>query len=253
MSELLTVGALAERLEARIPAQLREPWDHDGIMVLPDPNEPVRGVFCALDCTSDVIEEAKARGCNVLLTHHPLLFRPLPVVAPTDSVGKRVIACVRAGISVLSYHTRLDCMDGGVNDCLASLLGLTNCRAFLPYGRIGDVPKGYEKFGDFAAFVGQKLGVTPFPTVRTRETVRRVAVVSGCGKDEITEVIAAGADTFVTGEVLHNHLIDCRELGLNLLCVTHEASETPVLPFLAGLAEQCGAVRAVCGKDSYGV
>ena len=253
MSGVLTVGELARRLETRIPASLREPWDHDGVMVLPDPDEPVRGVLCALDCTGEVVEAAKKRACNVILTHHPLLFHPLPVVSPSDSVGKRVLACVRAGIAVLSYHTRLDCMEGGVNDCLAALLELRAPEPFVPYGRVGGVPEGYEKFNDFAAFVGRKLGVTPFPTVKARETVRRVALVAGCGKDEIAAVLAAGADTFVTGEVLHNHLIDCRELGLNLLCVTHAASETPVLPFLAGLATQCGAVCTVYGKENHGV
>lgn len=241
LTHSLTVGQLGKLLEEKIPASLREPWDHDGVMVLPDRNAPVTRVLCALDCTSDVIASAKARGCNVIVTHHPLLFHPLPSLCEEDSVGKRVLACVQAGISVFSFHTRLDCMEGGVNDCLASLLGLQNCSAFLPYGRIGDAPTQLQTFEAFSAFVGEQLGVVPFPTVRAQETVRRVAIVAGCGKDEIPAVLAAGADTFVTGEVLHNHLIDCRELGLNLLCVTHKASEQPVLPFLRSLVEACGA------------
>ena len=100
--------------------------------------------------------------------------------------------------------------------------------------------KRLRTFDAFSAFVGEKLGVVPFPTVRAREDVRKVAIVAGCGKDEIQAVLASGADTFMTGEVLHNHLIDCKELGLNLLCVTHEASERPVLPFLRELVQNMG-------------
>lgn len=236
----MTVGQLGALLEEKIPASLREPWDHDGAMVVPNRNEKVTKVLCTLDCTSDAIAYAKEQGCNVIVTHHPLLFHPLPALVEEDSVGKRVLACVQAGIAVFSFHTRLDCMEGGVNDCLASLLELQNCTPFVPYGRVGDVPVNLRSFDAFADFVEETLWITPFPTVKAREEVRRVAIVAGCGKDEIQEVLASGADTFVTGEVLHNHLIDCRELGLNLLCVTHEASERPVLPFLCEMVKGLG-------------
>lgn len=238
---MLTVGQLGNLLEEKIPASLREPWDHDGAMVVPNRDEPVTKVLCALDCTSGAIAYAKEQGCNVIVTHHPLLFHPLPALVEEDSVGKRALACVQAGIAVFSFHTRLDCMEGGVNDCLASLLELKEPVPFVPYGRIGEVPEQLRGFDAFSAFLEEKLGVIPFPAVKAREEVRRVAIVAGCGKDEIAEVIASGADTFVTGEVLHNHLIDCKELGLNLLCVTHEASERPVLPFLRELVQGLGA------------
>lgn len=238
---MLTVGQLGALLEEKIPASLREPWDHDGAMIVPNRENPVTKVLCALDCTGGAIAYAKEQGCNVIVTHHPLLFHPLPALVEEDSVGKRALACVQADIAVFSFHTRLDCMEGGVNDCLASLLELQNCTPFVPYGRVGEVPAGLRSFDAFSAFVEKKLGVIPFPSVKAREEVRKVALVAGCGKDEIQAVIASGADTFVTGEVLHNHLIDCRELGLNLLCVTHEASERPVLPFLCELVQSMGA------------
>jgi putative NIF3 family GTP cyclohydrolase 1 type 2 len=74
--------------------------------------------------------------------------------------------------------------------------------------------------------------------VKASDTVKRVAVVSGCGKDEINAVIAAGADTFVTGEVMHNHMIDCKELGLNLICGTHYATERIIVPILAEMVNK---------------
>lgn len=243
----MTVEQLAKKLDALIPAELSEPWDNDGRMIIPDPNTSVTRVLCALDCTSEAIEAARALACNVIITHHPLIFKPLGALTPDDSVGKRVIECIKSGIAVLSYHTRLDSMQGGVNDKLADLLGMENVEAFLPYGRVGSVEDpdytgATHSFNSFLRLVAKRLSVeaSELSYVRTRDTVKRVAVVSGCGKDEIKAVIAAGADTFVTGEVMHNHMLDCKELGLNLICATHYATERIVLPTLAEMVNSLG-------------
>lgn len=250
----MTVEQLALYLDERIPCALSEPWDHDGRMIVPDRNACVTGVLVALDCTSGAIRCAAERGCNVIVTHHPLLFRPIGELLDTDSVGKRALACVRAGIAVLSYHTRLDCLEGGVNDQLALALGLRNVSAFLPYGRIGDVEE--QSFEAFLASVSEKLQVQEIACVKASDTVRRVAVVSGSGKDEIADVLKAGADTFVTGEVMHNHMLDCKESGLNLLCATHYATERVVLPFLQDLLAKSGVPAEIypfLREEEYGI
>lgn len=249
----MTVEQLAKILDKRIPNTLSEPWDNDGRMIIPDPNAQITRVLSALDCTSYTIEKAKELGCNVIVTHHPLLFKPLGALLNSDSVGKRVIECVKSGIAVLSYHTRLDSMEGGVNDCLAGILGIKNTEAFLPYGRIGDVEE--QSFEEFADLVSERLKVDSLGLVRSTETVKRVAVVSGCGKDEINDCIAAGADTFVTGEVMHNHMIDCKELGLNLICGTHYATERIVVPVLADIVRgyvPCEVYQFV-REEEYGI
>lgn len=234
----MTVEQLAKELDVLIPNDLSEPWDNDGRMVIPDANAEVTRALSVLDCTSVAIERAKAWGCNVIVTHHPLIFKPLGAVKPDDSVGKRVIECIKHGIAVLSYHTRLDSMHGGVNDILAGYLGIKNTVAFLPYGRIGDVDE--QSFEDFARKTAEalRLDIKSLGLVKSSETVKRVAVVSGCGKDEIGDVISAGADTFVTGEVMHNHMIDCKELGLNLVCGTHYATERIIVPILSEIVSK---------------
>ena len=230
----MTVEQLINALDGMIPKTLSEPWDNDGIDVLPQKDMEVARVLCALDCTSVAIDIAKKNGCNVIITHHPLVFKPMGEVSYTDSVGKRVIECIKSGIAVVSFHTRLDIIEGGVNDFLASVvLGLKNVESFIPYGRIGDVDK--QSFSEFAEKVAKllKLDINSMPMVKASDTVSRVAVVSGSGKDEIGEALKAGADTFVTGEVMHNHMIDCKELGLNLICGTHYATERIIVPALA--------------------
>lgn len=235
----MTVTELANYLEERIPPSLSEPWDNDGGMVIPYGDAHATGVVCALDCTSGAIQYAKEKGCNVILTHHPLIFKPLSHLTETDSVGKRVMECVKSGIAVLSYHTRLDSLEGGVNDCLAQVLGLANAVPFLPYGRMGEVEE--QSFEEFVSHVGKALETEELSLVKAHATVRKVALVSGSGKDEILHALRAGADTFVTGEVNHSTMLDCKELGLNLICATHYATERVVLPFLLELAESAGA------------
>lgn len=250
----MTVFDLINYLGEKIPSSLSEPWDNDGDMVVPDRNAEVTGVLCALDCTSGAIAHAKALGCNVILTHHPLIFKPLSRLTDTDSVGKRVLECVANGIAVLSYHTRLDCLEGGVNDCLAAALGLENITSFLPYGRMGDVSE--QSFETFLSHVGKTLETEELQCVKSTATVRKVALVSGSGKDEITHALRAGADTFVTGEASHSAMLDCKELGLNLICATHYATERVVLPFLQELvkgAEVRGELYPFCREAEYGI
>jgi dinuclear metal center YbgI/SA1388 family protein len=190
----------------------------------------------------------------VIITHHPLIFKPIGSVVPSDSVGKRVLECIRNGIAVLSYHIRLDIMEGGVNDTLCDILGIKNTEQFIPYGRIGDVEE--TSFEEFAKLVSDRLGVCGLPLVKANGEVKRVAVVSGCGKDEINAVISAGADTFVTGEVMHNHMIDCKELGLSLVCGTHYATERIVLPMLCDIVKSLGCASEVFEfrrEEEYGI
>ena len=195
-----------------------EPWDADGVQI--DCGVDIKKALVALDCTSGALERAKEIGAGLIVTHHPLIFRPLSSIKASDSVGGRALAACRAGISVVAYHTCLDIAAGGVNDSLALALGIKNARPFVPYGRIGTVRQ--TAFAAFARKCEKALGVRA-----------QNALDWGSGKSEVKSAHEAGADTFVTGEVSHDAMIDCREYGMNLLCLTHFATENVVLPFLA--------------------
>ena len=251
----MTIEQLIKHLDEKIPKSLSEPWDNDGVDVVPDKSVEVTRALCALDCTSVAIEKARRLGCNVIITHHPLVFKPLGSVSCDDSVGKRVIECIKQGIAVVSFHTRLDIIENGSNDTLASLLGIENTESFIPYGRVGYVRE--QSFEEFSRLVAERLKLDPTVLGRVKATdrVSRVAVVSGSGKDEIADVIAAGADTYVTGEVMHNHMIDCKELGLNLICGTHYATERIIVPLLADVVREavpCDVYEFI-REEEYGI
>ena len=252
----MTIENLAKELDRIIPPHLSEPWDNDGRMVIPCPDTEITRVLCTLECTSESIALAKKLGCNVILTHHPLIFKPIGHITPADTVGKRIIECIRSNIAVLSYHTRLDILPGGVNDMLAEQLGIENTESFIPYGRIGEVPE--RSFEDFADMVADRLKIrkSDLSMVKSTDSVKRVAVISGCGKDEIKDVIAAGADAFVTGEVMHSHMVECKEQGLNLICATHYATERFISWKLADIIHELGLERDIYDfvrENEYGI
>lgn len=207
-----------------------EPWDNDGVML--ELENEIKKIAVCLDVTSETANKAHALGADAIITHHPLIFKPLSRIAD-DSTSKRVIKCIQNRISVASFHTCLDIYNGGVNDTLCEKLHIENAVPFLPFGRIGDVSE--QSFDEFVAFSSEALCCTPFQTVDAGRRVKRVAVVSGGGKDEVRDAFKAGADTYLTGEASHAAMIDAKEYGINLICCGHFETENVVVPVLSDI------------------
>ena len=212
-----------------------EGWDSDGLQI--DCGNEIKRAVIALDCTSEVIDFAVKAGADAVINHHPLIFNALDHISISDSVGKRVIFCAKNGISVLAYHSCLDITEGGVNDCLCKALGIKNACAFLPFGRYGSLEKETD-FTSFVTFCEKSLETKVQNTLDCGRTVKNIAVISGGGKDYIKDAAETGADTYLTGEVNHAAMTDCKEYGMNLICATHFATENVVLPFLAEKVKQ---------------
>ncbi len=238
---MITAGELYEQLNSKIPLSLRCDWDNDGMMCCPDPDRQLGRVLLALDVTDAAVEYAIAGGYDLILTHHPLIFSPIRAMNPSNPTARRVIRLLTAGISVFSFHTRLDAVEGGVNDVLAERIGLTDARPFgIPgeeIGRIGNVTP--MSFADFAAFVKKQLNAPVLEVVNTSKTVRKVALVGGAGKDYLSAAIAAGADVYLTGEMGHHADLDAADAGIGLILAGHYYTELPVLDRLRELAEDC--------------
>lgn len=230
----MTVRELYAKLNTMIPRTLSCDWDNDGLMCCPDGKREVRRVLVALDATGAVCDAAIEGGYDLIVTHHPFIFKGLRAFDDENGVALKAIKLVRAGISVMSFHTRLDCFEGGVNDALASAIGLEKVEVFegdqLPMGRIGEL-RGEMSLEDFARQVKKALGAPAVCYSDAGRTVRRVAVLGGSGKDLIGAASAAGADTFVSGELGHHTLTDEPDVvcgALNLIEAGHYYTEQPV-------------------------
>ena len=246
----MRVGELYAELEKRIPRALSCDWDNDGLMCCPDPGAEVRRVLVALDVTGNTVRRAIDGGYDLIVSHHPMIFRPLRALESGNYVAKRAIDLARAGVSVMSFHTRLDAVEGGVNDTLANLLGLRDVTPFGDgIGRVGILDYAYT-LCEFAEKVKSATGAPAVLCADAGRAVRRVALLGGSGSDDVPEAIAAGADTYLTGELAYHWLADAREAGINLLAAGHFHTENPVCVTLRGMLTEIEPTLTVDLFDS---
>ena len=237
----MTIRDLYRALDEMYPRSLSCDWDNDGFMLCADPDREVTRVMLALDASDEAISHASENGCQVLLTHHPLLFRPLRSVTPDSLSGKRALTAVRSDVAIMSFHTRLDAGQGGVNDALVEALGFTSAGTFgddgaPTLGRI--VPLNEEMpLADFAAHVKARLGC-PMIQYAGKRPVKTVALVGGGGGDFIYPALAAGADTLITGDSGYNITLDAADDGINVIQAGHYYTEAPVLSRLADICRK---------------
>ena len=226
----MTVKELYRKFDTAFPRALSAEWDNDGLMCTQNGDATVRRVLLTLDVTEGAIAAAEERGCDLIISHHPLIFRPIGCIDGESALSQKLALLIRRGISVFSFHTRADAAEGGVNDCLASLLGVRGATPIDGDGiaRIGvlDAPTALL---DFARRVKERLGAPHLLVGDAHRTVLRVALVGGAGKDSIGAAIAAGADTLVSGELGYHALTDAESYGINLIEAGHYFTERQIL------------------------
>lgn len=232
----MTVTELYEKLCHYFPEDLRCEWDNDGIMVCPDSNAEIKKVLVSLDVTEEIVDYAIDRGFDLIISHHPLIFRPLSRVTEENHISRKVVKLIANAISVFSFHTRADRAKGGVNDRLADIIGLTNTEPFGEdgLGRIGTLSEEYE-LEIFADAVKLALGADSIKVSDGYNTVRRVAVVGGDGKDFALDALKMGADTYLSGRLSYNVMEEAAEMGINLIEAGHYFTELPVTELFSEL------------------
>ena len=244
----MTVKELYAYLEAQIPRALSCDWDNDGLMCCPNADAEVRRVLVALDVTGEVVERAIEGKYDLIVSHHPLIFRPIKALSPGECVADKVIRLLLAGISVMSFHTRLDAGTGGVNDVLAHKLRLSDVQTFGPdgeaIGRIGTLQTEMTLNG-FARLVKEVTGAPYVQISSAGVPVRRVALLGGGGSGDLPAAAAAGADTYLTGELKHDQLTEAPERGMNLVMGGHFYTENPVCEHLTELLAAADATLIV--------
>jgi len=232
----MTVKELYLKLEEKIPVELREEWDNDGLMCSADSSDEVLRALVVLDVTEQIVDYAIEYNFNLIVSHHPLIFKPLNAINDDNHVARKVIKLLESGVSVFSFHTRADKVVGGVNDRLADLLGIYDTKPFGEgeLGRIGNIDET-TALEDFAYRVKQATGSDVLKYSDGFNNVLRVAVVGGDGKDYVRDAIAEGADTYISGRIGYNVMEEAAELGINLIEAGHFFTEQPVTEFFREL------------------
>jgi len=219
-------------LESIAPPHLQESYDNAGLIV-GDPGQEVTGILFCLDSTEAVVEEALALGCNLVIAHHPIVFRGLKRFNGSTYVERTVMQAIRQGVALYAIHTNLDNVyRQGVNAKIAEKLGLTNTRILLP--RPGEVEIGAGLIGflpepvaetDFLLQVKTALRVSCMRhTALRNRSVRSVAVCGGSGSFLLPEALRAGVDVFVTADFKYHEFFDA-EGRLVIADIGHYESE----------------------------
>lgn len=232
----MTVREIYEMLSDRIPEDLREEWDNDGIMCCADDLASVNRVLVTLDVTEEIVDYAIDNGFDLIVSHHPLVFKPINSIDPENHIARKLIKLIKAGVSVISLHTRADKVRGGVNDCLARILGLMDVEVFGDdcLGRIGHL-ECETSLEEFAMRLKSALGIEKVMVSDAYNPVYSVALVGGDGKGYINEAIEMGADTYLSGRIGYNTMEEAAEMGINLIEAGHYATEFPVTKFFSNL------------------
>ncbi len=237
---MTTVNDILNYTETLAPRAMKMDWDNVGLLC-GSRKAAVTKILVALDPFEGVCAEAAAWGAELIVTHHPLIFRPLPTITDETSIGRAVQILCRHGISAINAHTNLDQAPDGVNDVLARKLGLSNIQVIHPQGvdesgrewgllRRGEVEE--TALEQFLGTVKENLGCTGMRYVNGNKPVRQVAVGGGACAGDMLDAIRAGCDTFVTSDAKYNQFWDAQDLGLNLIDAGHFPTENPAVEVL---------------------
>lgn len=228
----MKIKEVLSALERFAPLPLQEGWDNAGLQVGLTEAE-VSGALLCLDVNERIIDEAIAKGLNLVVSHHPLLFRGLKTIGDGDYVQRTVMKAIRNGITVVSMHTNMDNARGGVNYKIAEKMGLTDVRFMAPKtvdgveagsGVVGELPEEMAA-DDFVLMVKRVFGVEcAMCNELLRRKIRRVAICGGAGDFLLDDAVRAGADAFITGE-MHYHVYFGREQQLQICVIGHYQSE----------------------------
>lgn len=232
----MTVYELNKYMNEKIPRELSCSWDNDGLMCCPDGNKEVKKALFCMDVTPEAIDFAVDNGYDLIVSHHPLIFKGIKSVSGDFGIPSRIIKLIKNDISVMSFHTRFDSVEGGVNDALVELFELSNVEKIecdgAPLMRVGDLPKEMY-LDDFVMLVKEKLGCEHLNFAANSEKVHRLAVVGGGGGSYIKDAHYAGADTYLSGEIGYHNLTDCKDNHINLVEAGHYYTENPALKNLS--------------------
>jgi dinuclear metal center YbgI/SA1388 family protein len=230
LSELLPV------FESLWPKSGADEWDQVGL-ACGSPDQRIDRILLCVDPTLSVLQEAKEKSCQLVISHHPLLLEGVHSVAEGELKGDILSYAISNSLSLFSAHTNADIVPGGVSDVLASKIGIRNSSALVStgkdsgHGRIGTLEEAIT-VSDLAQRINKILPATHAP-IRvagdSTKVVSKVAVVGGSGASFLPDAISAGAECFVTSDLKHHVSLDAvsdQAHQISLIDISHFAAES---------------------------
>lgn len=242
MTSTVRIKDILECLNNEAPFDLAETWDNVGLLV-GDREQVVTSVLAGLDPTNALVDEAIELGANTIITHHPVIFKPLAIINTAEPDGRLLAKALANNIAIIGCHTNFDSARDGVSDELARNLGLTNLSAMVSSPQQSSLPAtGIGRIGSYDSpisaeiFINRVLETLKLPCVQLAgklpETVTTVAVCGGSGSDFAPLAKALGADVYLSAEIKHSTAIWAVENYFCIIDGTHYATEKPAVALL---------------------
>ena len=225
-------------IEEFAPLSVQESWDNSGLCV-GSPDDDVTSVLLGLDCTPALVDEAVAFGADMIVTHHPLIFKGVRKISPEDQTGEAIIKAIRAGISIYAAHTSADKVLAGVSGAMAERLGLKNVRILdedgdgTGLGTVGEfeVPMTSE---EAVAFVKERFGLKVLKASKPVDgKIERVAMCGGSGGSLIGEAMKSGAQLYISGDISYHNFFTGPHFMI--MDIGHYESEIEIVDILFSL------------------
>lgn len=235
----MKVGDITAAIEAFAPLSIQEGWDNSGLCI-GSPQDEVHGVLVGFDCTEELIDEALAQGCDMVVTHHPLIFKGIKNIRPGDPVSDTLIRAVRGGVAVYAAHTTADKVIAGVSGAMARRLGLRDITVMedeggFGLGAVGTLPQPMT--GEEAiAYVKERFGLGGLRCSRPVGRIEKVAVCGGSGASEIGAARATGAQLYISGDISYHHFFTPEDFMV--MDIGHFESEVDIVPILCAVIKE---------------
>lgn len=240
----MDIRLLINFLETTIPLRYACSWDNSGLQV-GHSNQDIKRVYIALDATEQVVYDATMKHCDMILTHHPLIFKGIKQITSDTATGRKLLTLLRNDMAVYSAHTSFDAVPGGMGDLAATLLQLRGVKPLeamnasdeKPWG-IGVVgnltsPMSLQRFCDMVKDIFHIEHVSVFPSAGMEQMVQRIAICPGSGRSMFESVMESGADIFLSGDIGHHEGLDLVDAGVTVVDAGHHGLEKIFVPFMA--------------------
>ncbi len=240
---MATVKEIYEYINSFAPFETAEEWDNSGLLVGGE-NKTVNKILFALDCTTDIVNQAVSVGADLIITHHPVIFKPLTAVN-NDSV---VYKLIKNNISIICAHTNYDKSAGGVNDCLCDALGVQYYKVVNTFLNVCELSSEMSANG-FAKLIKTKLGGAVRYNNISKD-IKKFAVCSGSGSDFLNLAKELNCEALLTGDGSHHDFLDADEMDISLVCAGHFETENLAIMPLKEKIENQFEVETVLGVQN---
>ena len=251
----MLLKSIIDSIESVAPRSAQEEWDNSGMQV-GDTGREIDSVLLTTDVTPDVVSEAVECGCQLIVSHHPLLFHGLKQICSQTPQARAVAMAIKHDIAIYSAHTSLDSVAGGINTRLAQQLGLSNIQPLCPasqkehnyLGVIGELQRPMT-YDSFLARVRDTLSATYIRYTRAKnDHVRRVALCGGSGAEFIHDAINQGADVYLTADCKYHEFQDA-DGQIGLIDIDHWISERHARLIFKDILDSIGIKCVISKKD----